>query len=98
MTCWWTYGTLDDLTGQARRAMAATVVRLARPGSAFLLWCFYGDESVLPRVSFTGPSRLAPGLAHEEERELFARDFDIEVIGKPKQGDHGFGCFLMTLR
>src|SRR5713101_9010568 len=35
------YGTLDDLRGDKRRAMAATAKRLSRPGGKFLLWCFY---------------------------------------------------------
>ena len=34
------YGTLDDLRGAARVAMANTVKRLSAPGSLFLFWCF----------------------------------------------------------
>src|SRR5438552_17993218 len=49
------YGTLDDLRKAKRRAMAATITRLSRQGSRFLLWCFYGSRGELPLVSFTGP-------------------------------------------
>jgi SAM-dependent methyltransferase len=92
------YGTLDDLSGEARRAMARTIVRVSHSGSKFLLWCFYGEKAVLPRFSFTAPSRIAAGLAHGEELELFAHAFEVEVLGRPEPGRHGFGCFLMTRR
>jgi SAM-dependent methyltransferase len=92
------YGTLDDLRPPARRRFAETVVRWSRPGSAFLLWCFYGDKRALPLVSFNGPSRLAAGLAHDEEKQLFGGQFDIEPLQVPDRGTHGYGCFLMTRR
>lgn len=92
------YGTLDDLNGEKRRAMARTIHGLSRPGSAFLLWCFYGERSALPFFSFTGPSRPFAGLAHGEERELFGDAFDIETILAPGRKEHGAGCFLMHRR
>jgi SAM-dependent methyltransferase len=89
------YGTLDDLKGATRAAMAATVKRLSSQGSRFLLWCFYGPKSELPRISFSGPSRLAPGLEPGEEETLFADAFDIERLPKPPR-DSRAACFLMT--
>jgi SAM-dependent methyltransferase len=92
------YGTLDDLKGTKRQAMARTITRLARPGAAFLLWCFYGNPAALPRFSLKGVSRPFAGLSHGEERGLFAEAFDIETLAKPARGEHGHACFLMTQR
>ncbi|MFL6070383.1 MAG: class I SAM-dependent methyltransferase, partial [Actinomycetes bacterium] len=61
------YGTLDDLTGTRRRAMADNIVRLSSHGSQFLLWCFYGNPASLPRISLSGASRAFAGFAHGEE-------------------------------
>jgi SAM-dependent methyltransferase len=69
--------TLDDLDPAGRRAMAATIARLARPGATLLCWCFRGDRDEMPFISFTGPSRLAAGLAPGEEEDLFGRDFEV---------------------
>lgn len=91
------YGTLDDLKDEARRAMAATVVRLSRPGSMFLLWCFYARASDLPLISFSGASKLAPAIAPGEERELFGEAFDIERLLEPPDGSRA-ACFLMVRR
>jgi SAM-dependent methyltransferase len=91
------YGTLDDVRGEARRAMAATVVRLARPGSVFLMWCFYARASELPVISFSGPSKLAPAIAPGEERGLFGEAFDIERLPNPPEGSRT-ACFVMTRR
>ncbi len=92
------YGTLDDLKGAKREAMARTITRLARPGAAFLLWCFYGNPNALPRFRFKGVSRPFAGLSHGEEQALFAMPFDIEILAKPPPGEHGHACFLMTRR
>ncbi len=91
------YGTLDDLKDSGRRAMAETVVRLSRPGSLFLLWCFYARRSELPIISFRGASRLAPPIEPGEEDALFGHVFDIERLPRPKPGS-GAACFLMTRR
>jgi len=91
------YGTLDDLKGAARRAMAAMVKRLSKEGSRFLLWCFYGPRAELPWISFRGPSRLSPGLIPGEEERLFADAFDIERLPKPPPASRA-ACFLMTRR
>lgn len=92
------YGTLDDLKGDRRLAMRDTILQLSRPGSAFLMFCFYGERSVLPVFTFDGPSKIAAGLAHGEERELFGADFEIETLSAVAPGTHGFGLFLMTRR
>jgi len=89
------YGTLDDLRKAKRRAMAATITRLSRQGSRFLLWCFYGSRGELPLVSFTGPSRLSPGLEPGEEEALLGDSFDIERLPKPPP-ETRTACFLMT--
>jgi SAM-dependent methyltransferase len=90
------YGTLDDLTGARREAMATTIARLSAPGSQFLLWCFYGDATVLPKISLRGPSRAFSGLGPTEEVALFGDTFDIETLHVPAERDHSYGCFLMT--
>jgi 2-polyprenyl-3-methyl-5-hydroxy-6-metoxy-1,4-benzoquinol methylase len=48
------FGTLDDLRGEARRAMADTVIRLSRPGTVFLEYCFFGVTEELPRHQLLG--------------------------------------------
>jgi cyclopropane fatty-acyl-phospholipid synthase-like methyltransferase len=89
------YGTLDDLRGDKRRAMAATAKRLARPGGKFLLWCFYAAREDLPLISLSGPSRLSSAISPGEESALFADAFDIERQPKPESGSRA-ACFLMT--
>jgi SAM-dependent methyltransferase len=84
------YGTLDDVSKARRPAMAATVRRLSRPGSVFLLWCFY-DE--MPWWRRRG-ARF-PGLAPGEETTLFGADFTIERLARPEPGS-GFACFLLN--
>ncbi len=91
------YGSLDDLKGSGRRAMAETVVRLSRPGSVFVLWCFYARVSELPLISFRGASHLAPSIEPGEEDVLFGRFFDIERLPRPEPGS-GAACFFMTRR
>jgi SAM-dependent methyltransferase len=89
------FGTLDDLRPAGRARMADHVARLAGPGAVVLLWCFYGDRSELPRISFHGPSRLAPGLERGEEQRRFGDAFDIEVLDRP---DPHVACFLLRRR
>ena len=91
------YGTLDDLDHVGRRAMAGLVVNLARPGAAFLFWCFWGRRSDLPRMSLTGPSRMIPFIEPGEETALFGDTFVIERLATPDQSTHT-ACFLMTRR
>jgi SAM-dependent methyltransferase len=91
------YGTLDDLRGRAREAMAATIIRLSRPGSRFVLWCFQGEKHELPWMSFSGPSRLFPGLVPGEETRLFGDGFSVERLPEPPRGS-GFACYLLTAR
>ena len=91
------YGTLDDLAPTDRRAMAATIIRLARPGSIFVLYAFYAARADLPRFSLTGPSRLVPVLEPGEEVELFGDAFEIERLPEPRP-EHLTAAFVMTRR
>ena len=91
------YGTLDDLGAGDRGRMADLAISLARPGAVFLLWCFYGRPEDLPRISFSGPSRLAPAIAPGEVEALFGAAFDIERYPRPRN-DERAACFLMTRR
>lgn len=77
------FGTLDDLKGETRRAMAQTVTRLSRPGSIFLEYCFYGSREELPWVSISASkfSHIAPG----ELDELFGKKWQIEPIARYDQ-------------
>lgn len=86
------YGTLDDLGRAARPALAATVRRLSRPGSVFLLWCFY-DE--VPWWQRSG-ARF-PGLQPGEEQDLFADAWHVERLEEPAPGS-GFACFVLERR
>lgn len=91
------YGTLDDLDPAGRRAMARLVADLARPGAAFLFWCFWARRSDLPRMSLTGPSRMIPVMEPGEETALFGDAFSIERLATPDPSTHT-ACFLMTRR
>ncbi len=91
------YGTLDDLDPAGRRAMAGLVADLARPGAAFLFWCFWARRCDLPRMSLTGPSRMTPVVEPGEETALFGDDFSIERLATPDPSTHT-ACFLMTRR
>jgi SAM-dependent methyltransferase len=91
------YSTLDDLTGQARLAMVRTLHRISAPKAHLLLWCFYGRPHEMPRISFTGPSRLTPLVAPGEVEQLFGGDFDIERLPEPTDEVRA-ACFLMTKR
>jgi SAM-dependent methyltransferase len=91
------YGTLDDLDAAGRRAMAGLIARLARPGAAFLFWCFRARRADLPRISFSGPSRMTPVIEPGEETALFGDAFSIERLPSPDPATHT-ACFLMTRR
>ena len=91
------YGTLDDLAPADRRAMASTIIRLARPGSIFVLYAFYAAHADLPRFSLTGPSRVAPALEPGEEVDLFGEAFEIERLPEPRP-EHRTAAFVMTRR
>lgn len=91
------FGALDDLNAAGRRAMAATIRRLSRPGSLLLLWCFHARRDQLPRISFNGPSRMAAALEPGEETQLFGDAFDIETVHAGRDGAP-VACFLLTRR
>jgi SAM-dependent methyltransferase len=82
------YGTLDDLPATGREALARYIARLARPGSRFFLFAFFGRPEDLPRFSFSGPSRAFPGLVPGEVERLFDPAFRIEVIDAPSRTRH----------
>ncbi len=90
------FGAIDDLRAAARPRAARLAAELSRPGSRFLFWCFYGAPEDLPRISFHGPSKLAPGLSPGEEQELFGAAFDVETFMDPQVP--GAACFLLTRR
>lgn len=71
------FGTLDDLRGEARRAMARTATKLARSGAKFLEMCFYGVTAELPPISFKGTSRLSH-IAPGELEGLLGEDWTID--------------------
>jgi len=89
------FGTLDDLRGEAREKMAATITRLSRPGSKYLEYCFYGVTEELPRFSFRGTSRLSH-IAPGELDELFGESWDIEKLSE--DAEWRVATFLLTRR
>ena len=89
------FGTLDDLRGGSRVAMANTVTRLSRPGAKFLEFCFYGETDELPLISFRGTSKLSH-IAPGELEELFGRHWDVEPFSR--NDDWKVATFLLTRR
>ncbi len=87
------FGTLDDLRGESRAAMADTVTRLARPEARFLEYCFYGETEELPLISFRGTSKLSH-IAPGELDELFGRHWDVEPFSR--DDDWKVAAFLLT--
>jgi len=90
-------GTLDDLSPQQRPEMAATIRRLSRPGSVFVLWCFYAHPDELPAPKWSGASKLLTAITPGEEKELFGDIFEIERLPEPPPPEH-CACFVMTRR
>lgn len=89
------FGTLDDLRGDDRTAMADTITRLSRPGSLFLEYCFFGETKDLPRFSFKGASRyshIAPG----ELEDLLGERWDVEMWRE--YPDWNSATFVLTRR
>lgn len=87
------FGTLDDLRGEKRAAMARTATRLSRPGSLFLEYCFYGVTEELPRFSFRGTSKLSH-IAPGELEGLFGGYWEIEPYASYE--DWKIEVFLLT--
>jgi SAM-dependent methyltransferase len=88
------FGTLDDLDPAGRAALAAHIAALARPGAIVLFWCFYAPRAELPRISFTGPSRMSPAVEPGEEETLFGAAFELETFSR----GHRVACFLLRRR
>ncbi len=91
------YGTLDDLPAPGRRAMAALIARLARPGARFFLYAFAGRIEDLPRLSFSGPSRAFPGIQAGEVEDLFGSAFLCRMLQAPTRTRH-VGTWLLERR
>lgn len=89
------FGTLDDLPPTGRRAMAANMTALARPGARALFWCFYGPKADLPLNPFKVPSRLTAVVEPAEVGMLFGDAFAIEPFIPEKWWPH-IACFLLT--
>lgn len=87
------FGTLDDLRGESRAAMADTITRLSRPGSKFLEYCFYGETDELPVISFRGTSKLSH-IAPGELEQLFGENWDIETFSRDDEWK--VATFLLT--
>lgn len=70
------FGTLDDLRGEKREAMASTITRLSRTGTKYLEYCFFGKAEELPLLSGGASkfSHIAPG----ELEDLFGDHWEIE--------------------
>ncbi len=93
------YGTLDDLRPADRDRYVENVLRLTRPGSAFLLYAFewrlrWWERWLLRVFAFLGHMTLEPG---EVERR-FAATFEIQkiagetgLLGWPR----AYGVYLM---
>lgn len=88
------FGALDDMVGAQRRGMVETIHHYTRPGSVFVLWCFYAHRQDVPRFKFAGVSRMHNMLTPGEEQELFGDTFDIERVDTPEHT----ACFVMTRR
>jgi SAM-dependent methyltransferase len=89
------WGTLDDFKGQQRRRMAALMTRLAAPAARCFLYCFFAPLDELPRISFSGPSRLSPSIQPGEMEELFGDDWAIEHLHE-FDSQRQEAVFLMT--
>jgi SAM-dependent methyltransferase len=89
------WGTLDDLRGEQRQRMAALMTRLAAPGARCFLYCFYAPRDELPRISFSGPSRLSPAIEPGELERLFGAHWDIEHLTEFDDGRQE-AVFLLT--
>lgn len=89
------FGTLDDLRGEQRRAMARTITRLARPGTLFLEYCFFGRTEDLPRISFKGTSRMSH-IAPGELEDLFGSGWDVAPFAD--YPDWKIAVFVLTRR
>lgn len=87
------FGTLDDLRGERRVAMADTITRLASPGAKFLEYCFYGATEELPAISFRGTSKLSH-IAPGELDDLFGSHWDIASFSEDL--DWKTAAFLLT--
>lgn len=91
-------GTVDDFPRSRRPEVVQVINDLSRPGSILALWCFYGPDADLPRLSFEGPSRWgAPGIEPDELNDLFGRAWEIApVSGSGEEHDAFFVLKRLT--
>ena len=85
------YGTLDDFGRRRRPTVVDTLLRVSRPGSGFLLWCFYLEIPWWRRAG----ARFPGGLPPEEVSGLGGGAFSGERLPLPAAGT-GYACFLLT--
>jgi hypothetical protein len=71
------------------------MTRIAAPGARCFLYCFYAPKERLPRMSFTGPSRIAPAIEPGEMERLFGAAWDIEHLTE-FDSERREAVFLMT--
>lgn len=91
------YNVLQDLDRRGRRGLAALTLRMSRPGTRVLLWCWFARKADLPLISYRGPSRLAAFVIQPgEERDLFGDAVTYERP-EPQPGTRR-ACFLLTRR
>lgn len=92
------YGTFDDLPEENRPACYAEILRVSRPGTRLLLWCFEhppGRWAPLIRLVFGGTGSVRPG----EIEQTFGPSFDVERIANGSTGmrvQPSWACYLMT--
>ncbi len=92
------YNVVQDLDDRGRAGIAEVTRKLGRPGTAVLLWCWFQRKSLLPLISYRGPSRIAPFVIEPgEERRLFPEDLYTYAMPEPQPGS-GRACFLLTRR
>lgn len=90
-------GMVDDFPRSLRPGVARRISGLARPGSVFIAWCFYGYDRQLPTFSLSGPSRrLAAGFEPEEFHDLYSTDWEIDVLSGGVEDR--FACFRLIRR
>lgn len=99
------YGTLDDLSLPDRNRYLDTVLKLSRPGTRFLLWCFEWTNRWWERILYAvvggvlGHMHMSPG----EVEDRFGEAFEVERIGgsehsDPSQFMAGYAVYLLTRR
>lgn len=91
-------GTIDDLQPSLQHEAARTLTDLARPGTAFIMWCFSVHREDAPWFRLTGPSRLGGlGITPEEVHDMYGPNWDIEPLPTSHPAEHA-ACYWMIRR